>query len=441
MTSYWLRRLLLTLCGCVFWGSGVCQSIQTSIIKSDDGGWSITYSASKPVQRIAFSRNPDDSRTRRWRPVDSGFEVRYANGEEFVVRADKQSFSRVTLALTPSYRHLVKDYAPFSPFSDGGMLIHSGRFFACAEVCNDDLNQWAFKLSVPEQDHILLHGGKHLSTVQWVDSNDGTNVYVGQQEPIRSNGFLVMIDAGLPAAIHDSLLTDIPKLTAYFEMKMGAIGAPTAPSLFASYANVPGTSVQGGVLPNQIFIHWNKDNLEQVADNDRFKFDLLWTFAHEVGHYYQDVGSQRIKPGESWIHEGHAEFLAYDALTVLYPAAGSYLKNKVAGFSTECSESLATTSLDHAHENSQFGAYYSCGFLIYQAITRSTPSNSQSVTSVYTVWDLFKAAVRNDNISATAAFMSVITQRVSDTTVESISNLVYADCSTSKCALAPLLKP
>ena len=33
--------------------------------------------------------------------------------------------------MSPTYSRLPKDYAPFSPFGDGGMLFHTGRLFAC----------------------------------------------------------------------------------------------------------------------------------------------------------------------------------------------------------------------------------------------------------------------------------------------------------------------
>ena len=60
----------------------------------------------------------------------------------------------VKFTLTPTYRHLSKDYAPFSPFSDGGLLFHSGRFFACADECadsdNDCLNCGLCELLCPE---------------------------------------------------------------------------------------------------------------------------------------------------------------------------------------------------------------------------------------------------------------------------------------------------
>ena len=37
---------------------------------------------------------------------------------EYIVRKDRREFTRVIFTLTPTYRHLSGDYAPFSPFSD-----------------------------------------------------------------------------------------------------------------------------------------------------------------------------------------------------------------------------------------------------------------------------------------------------------------------------------
>jgi hypothetical protein len=117
------------LLAALFSHSVLSQGIHSVIEKIDSIIWTVEYKASQPIERIAFKRNPDNSRISRWKPIEDNFRVFFINNEEFIGRKDGKLFTQVKLYLTPRYKHLPKDYAPFSPFSDGGMLIHSGRFF------------------------------------------------------------------------------------------------------------------------------------------------------------------------------------------------------------------------------------------------------------------------------------------------------------------------
>ena len=181
------------------------------IKKTDPVTWTLEYKASQPIERLAFKRNPDNSRINRWKPIENDYRVYLESDEEFIGRKDGKPFTEVKLHLTPRYKHLPKDYAPFSPFSDGGILIHSGRFFACENECDDSFNEWSFKLTVPRGEHIIINGVTVGSETNWIDSGSGMSIYIGQQTPIEANGFLTLIDAGLPKSIKDALETDIQR--------------------------------------------------------------------------------------------------------------------------------------------------------------------------------------------------------------------------------------
>lgn len=88
----------------------------------------MTYQAKFPIEKLAFKSSQDNSRIARWTPIKDDFKILVEQGKEVVRRKDDTSFHKVSFELTPTYVNLPKDYAPFSPFSDGGMLFHSGRF-------------------------------------------------------------------------------------------------------------------------------------------------------------------------------------------------------------------------------------------------------------------------------------------------------------------------
>jgi hypothetical protein len=429
----WLRLLVLMLP--LVSNIGFAKGINSSIEKSDLSSWTVSYQANEPIKKIAFISNPDDSRVTRWSPVDRDFQIIVVNGEEFIVRKDSKEFTQVTISLTATYKHLPKEYAPFSPFSDGGMSFYTGRFFACANECNEDLNQWTFDLSVPAGEHIIIDGKKVLSATNWVDSNSGRNIYVGRQTPVETNGFVSLIDVGLPEKIRASLLVDIPKMTSYLESRLGKLTEEIKPTLFASYSKVKGTSVQGGVLPNQIFIHWDKDDLEKFTEDESFIGDLLWTFAHEVGHYYQRFNSFKITPSESWIHEGHAELLAYDVLSELYPSADRYRRKKIDRFEQDCAKDLESTSLEDAAINGKFSAYYSCGFLIHQLISKG----HQNGASPYATWKLFSSKLEVGPGTNKRAFLDTVTQLTNENLSKEISRFISMKHTNGRRAVALLI--
>ena len=144
--------------------------------------WVVTYALTTPAKTLTFVRNPDISRSSRWFAQDSDKEIVFDHAKrQDVVRSKSGKFiSTVSFLLTPTYKHLGKDYAPFSPFSDGGNAFHTGRLFACANTCTQE--KWQLTLSVPSDEHIVLNGKVTKNTVSWTDNNDGRVVYVGKQQ-------------------------------------------------------------------------------------------------------------------------------------------------------------------------------------------------------------------------------------------------------------------
>lgn len=103
---------------------GIQSSVDTTIEKTVQSEWILTYRTNVPIEMLAFKSSPDNSRTFRWRPLDDNFVVSVLDNKEIIRKSDSTKFTQVSLYLTPSYISLPKDYAPFSPFSDGSMLIH-----------------------------------------------------------------------------------------------------------------------------------------------------------------------------------------------------------------------------------------------------------------------------------------------------------------------------
>lgn len=415
-------KFILLLCFSLsIWASSE-SGVDISILKSKDGSLTLTYQTNKPTSRLGFIRNPDNSRINRWKPTSSDFEIVAIEEQEYLIKKDGTDFTEVSLNLTPTYKHLSKDYAPFSPYSDGGLLIYTGRLFACIDRCSEEVNQWQFSMRVPQGEHLIVGGKVYVDEAKWSDGDDGMNVYIGSQTLIETNNVIAVIDNGLPEKIKRSLDSDIPKLMSYFEQRLGTIEG-VKPTLFASYANIKGQSSQGGTLPNQIFMHWNVNNLNERLSSNEFLNDTIWFFAHEVAHLYQRSKQVKIygESHESWLHEGHADWLAALALLELYPETKQYVANKIEAYRAHCAKGLASFSLAEAADKGRFDLYYTCGLLIHQAIDL-TLKNSDKDT--YSLWVKFRQQVEQGDKKGIETFLATTEIWTSTELVNKIKKVV-----------------
>lgn len=412
------------------------SSISTMIEKTVSDEWFVTYRSEKPVNRIAFSRNPNDARTTRWRSIDPAFQIVHENNQEYIQKVNGDSFKEVKIKLTATYQHLPKDYAPFSPYSDKGMLFHSGRLFACAETCADDINGWRMGLRIPQEEHAIVKGELYTEFVEWTDYNSGQNIYVGIQDPIENQHFIAVIDTGLPKQIYQQLSVELPKMMLYFAERMGTNEGQIKPMLYASYAMVDGTSSQGGTLENQIFMHWDKNNLDVAVKEQEFTYDTLRFFAHEAAHLFQYLEDNNIGPEHSWLHEGHADYLAADALLKMYPVTKDYIMMVEQRTYQHCIDGLASLSLVEAADQGQFYLYYTCGYWILRSIDNVMLQDNQAPSTAYELWRGFKNTPKPLTIDKAFAVLSQIS---SEEMAKAVKHFVFSNHQNSEEALRRLL--
>ena len=338
----------------------------TDIVKTVEGDWTVSYRSNQPVNSIQFSKSPDTSRIKRWELLDDGFEFRVFNQKETVVRRDNQTFTSVTFKLTPTYIHLPKYYAPFSPFSDGSMLLHSARFFACSNFCSGRENTFYLTLTAPENDQIIVNEHNVTKHASWYDSNDGQKVFVGRTNQLVHPKYRAVIDDGLPESIVEALNLKLPLFIEALESRL--LPMQGKPTLYASYSKDLNVGLegrfgrQGGVLANQVFMHWYG---KVVEDNH---YELLWFFAHEAVHMYQGYSDRVITPEDAWIHEGYADFIAGKLLVEYFPASIDYVKVRSRKAKQACINELNENSIEDFASMGQYQTLYQCGLYFLSLI-------------------------------------------------------------------------
>ncbi len=395
-----------------------------TIVASGQTPWLATYQFDRPVQKLIFDRSPDGSRTTSWMAMP-GFQISRDNdGTEMASRVDGKPFRQVDFRVPPKYRDLTKDYAPFAPFGDGGVLFHTGRFFACAETCSTQNGwTWALRLIVRDGRQILLNGQRHRGSVQWRDSEDGRNVYLGMASVRESHDVSAVIDRALPPLIRQQLDQQLPVFMRYFAARLGALGA--RPALFASYdaTHVGGWGRQGGTLPGQIFIHFYGNRWPREFDKPDFANELAWHFAHEAGHLYQRGLTIEATDGW-WVHEGGADAFAAIAMRQSGPDAAHYVDQRVAATRQSCPKLLRGRSLHQATSQQFNEAAYQCGLLLNLSIDQALRKQRPDSDGLYAVWRAYLARAKGGPSLVEAEFLACIAEVGGAALAERVARLV-----------------
>jgi hypothetical protein len=248
--------------------------------------------------------------------------------------------------------------------------------------------------------HLIVEGVVHDSELTFVDSADGTNIYVGESQPLASSHFVAVIDRGIRREARDALYRLLPPMMDFYAARLGRL--PFKPMLFASVDPAPPRgselSMQGGVLPRQIFYHLYGEKWA-VAPTAEILERLAWSFAHEAGHLFQSLGvrGDAYPKEQAWIHEGGAEAFAASSVVEFGGLSCELVEERIERAVTECAaglEALSGRSLNASAEAGAFNNYYACGLVIHLAIDAEIKRSSGGVRDLFDVWAEFLSRAR-----------------------------------------------
>lgn len=392
--------------------------------------WEVRYVLPRPARALRFVRiDRQGHRAASWAPVDSSVVIVREDGEEVVRRKDGAAFDRVAFRMAPHYVTLEKDYAPFAPFGDGGLLIHTGRFHACAERCAGD-DTYQLVLEPPVGAHAIAHG-QVAASVRFQDGGDGTNLYVGHALPVATPNVVAVIDQAFPAETRSRLESLLPRLMAFYGREFGELD--TRPMLYASRDEAHpggGYGFQGGTLPGQVFMHLY--GRHAVFGSPAFAARMDWFFAHEAAHLYQRYPAM-ANTGDSWIHEGGADALAAVALQTLGVVDRDTVQARLQSSLETCASGIARHPLTRAHVEGAFDTFYACGFVMQMAVDVAARRASGGTCGLACVWREFQGRVAAGDPWSTETFIAVVARRADQRTarfLEAVANEVPAQPAT-----------
>lgn len=401
---------------------GEAATVVLSPMSSD--AWKAEFSWTTPVTQLDFVRHSDKRRPDRLSVLDDNFELFSTDNGDAIRRRDGNTFTYVAIVEPTSIENPPSGYLPFARFGDGGLLLHTGRFHACAGPCpsenGTDKGPWSFTIDGTKDLRTLVNGTLQFGRASFVDAGDGTKVYIGDGEITQGSNLVAVIDKALPDNVTNQLNQLFPPLMDYFGKHLGAL--TETQTLFASYnfpGDVEGYSIKGGALPRQVFMHFEGKELPEFSGDADFPHFLSWFFAHEAAHLYQRALPTNYDKAESWIHEGAADAFAYLSLQDLDAAPSAYLTKRLDRARETCARVLADGPLNTILERLQpFQTFYDCGILIHLAVHAAASRRSDS--NLFNVWTNFTTRVAQGTPWNTNTYLAV----VKDIAGEDIADLV-----------------
>ena len=403
----------------------------------------VGFSLSKPVTEIFLRRTPDEQRLNRWVSNSNDFSIYHVDGQDSIRRKDGKVFSEAVFDVPMTYYAPPQDYAPFMPFKEGGVLIHSARYQSCIVPCTDEAAPSRFKMKIipPLEDHVILFGKVLKTESTWEDTLSGTMIYVGGATPTLTEDVVTVIDSLLPEKVRDPLERVFPQLMKYYADQFGK--PDTKPMLFASLDKLSGPdnnpdsnsfSTKGGVLPEQVFMHFSGDAWFEegfVSDNQVVDF-LSWHFAHEAAHIYQTLTDYDVKDQDYWIHEGGAEAFAALALQDLDLKYIDYINSKKADSIKSCLDGLTRGDLNSATGREESGLHYSCGMIMQLAIHKAIKANSDGQFDLYELWRRFLISAESEKAWNQATFLTLVETLAGSETKQLCYAIINADSSVTE---------
>lgn len=374
--------------------------------------WQVTYELEFPVSKLVFLRNPDDSRLKEWKTVSDEFQLlRNESGIDYLSRIDGNPFQDVSISLPAQYRYIPGEYAPFSPFSNGDLLIHTGRLFSCAKECIDSAHRWPMSLDSAILNFALVKGRVSELPASWIGEGDGQQLYIGNSIPEVSSHFISIIDPGLPNLLSNTLFELMPRM---FETLADTYGdLKSKPVILASYGRTSGANFgnQGGVLQNQISMHWYGNKLEELVADKAYIYDMSWFFAHEAVHLFQAHNLHEFENSYAWIHEGLAEYLASQLLLSTFPESQGFVYERKQAASKDCEKGLESFSLNPKRANYKFELQYSCGFWLHILLSQVL-GESDNQLAVSDIWLSYENRIAQGSTPGPSLYLDTIRQFV-----------------------------
>lgn len=400
------------------------SKISVSVSQLKQGSWVIEYQLHKAVAEIDFYREGDISR-KDWQLFNDKLVLhRKSPTQASVKTVDGSLFDYFKIQFNSDFKHLNKDYELNLAFSDGGLALYTGHLVL--SVHDQDPVEHLFEFIPLKGNHSIVKGKVSQLAQQWKDDDlQGTYVYFGNTQPLKTKHMVAVLDQALPEWIQEEMMVALPQIYQYFTDQFKAPLNETPMILFSYKTSTgPGTEYSGGALPGLIQLSlkgkdWQNKSKENLAG-------FLLFIAHEAAHLWNAQMVQLSGDNtESWIHEGGAEAMSLMALLQLGIYQESDVIQAYDKHLNQCINDLKTHAVSEFEKHKNFGIFYSCGAVIALLTQKAIQTKSED-KDLFDLWsDLIKRINAEDlQLTTQQYFKSLLLLTNHNKTIANIITLI-----------------
>lgn len=362
-------------------------TIEVLIERTSDNDWRATFRTDTPVTALAFTRSGDDNRSGNWTVVSEGVTLdRIGDADALVATAERTEFE-VHIADNSVPRGI--DYTPFVPITDTATAVYS-HYFQVAPTSlarlqsgldPDDLPvpPHAFSFSDATGQYVIFAGDVLAPGVTSINDDElGAYAVFGAPPRESSDSFNSIVSPDLPDYLTEQILNTVPQVISELAEALGTELERT-PSLILTRRPNDGSGFYftGGAMASDVVMEMSGGALDDPEFIANYRGAITALVIHELAHVWNGGLIQNADPNAAWIHEGGAEALSWNALTVVFSTDAEYRLSRHQDHLTDCVAHLAEGGLATAVERGRRRAHYECGATIMLAISSALSPQDQ----------------------------------------------------------------
>ncbi len=404
--------------------------VRVTIEQAANGPWRVTYEFARAEADVDLGPDIGGYRAANWKLDGKGALLLHRDRHDFITPVDgRRRIKAVSVVVDPAPIGLHKDYEPFIPMGDGGVLFYSGHFMPF----ESGGERMRAKLTV------IASKGAYVSafgeTAERIENWESPYkhpafIYVGPGTISESEALLTITDATAPKWLSDEISVFAPAIGKSLQGLLQR-ALPTKPNIFVAMGDLSEEgrlNYSGDALPGQYQMTLAGGAWKQASPQALSV--LRRTTAHEAAHLWQAAARPKSDAVPDWIHEGGADALAAEAML----AAGYWTDDDATANLDEarlkCSASLEQLSLQRAEADENWDAVYACGQVLNVAAAGDA--------GVAAFWRVFVRRTAVDGYDE-EAFLALALEMAGEDRVKAIRSLIRINDARPDLAISRML--
>ncbi len=404
--------------------------LRVTIEQKSDGPWRVAYELASPRAELDLGADIDGFRASHWEIETKGALLLHREHRDVVTPIDgRRRVRKVVFHVDPASQDLRKDYEPFIPMGDGGVIFFTGHFMPY----KDQSTRLDTRLTIiaEEGSSVSAFGETRQRFDDWESPFDHPAfIYAGPAVPAESEALLTIADAAAPHWIKAEVSTFAPAIAAALQ-EIFARALPVKPNIFVAIGDLSEEgrlSYSGDALPGQYQMTLAGGGWKEASDKSLGVLRL--STAHEAAHLWQAAARPMTDAVPDWIHEGGADALAAAAMVEAGYWTSEAAAENFAKARADCVRRLEKLSLQRAEADRRWDAVYACGHVLNVA--------AAGEAGVAAFWREFVNRAAREGYDE-AMFLALAGERAGDDVAKSIRDLIRINDARPDLAIARML--